>query len=120
MATITHTTLRDMTVAQLVRAAQNGDRDAFGQLVTRFERAIYAIALRRLGNDAEAQELTQEVFVQALLRLDQLRAPERFGGWIRSITVRMAINRAVRRNPALPSQLAAEANRSNKKDGHSL
>lgn len=99
MATLTHLTLREMTVAQLVRAAQNGDRDAFGQLVTRFERAVFAIALRRLPNDAEAQELTQEVFVQALVRLDQLRSPERFGGWIRSITVRMAINRAMRAKP---------------------
>ena len=62
----------------------------------RSERAVYAIALRRLGNHAEAQELAQEVFLQALEKLDQLREPCAFGGWLRAIANRMAINRAVR------------------------
>ena len=83
-------------LAEQVRAAQAGDRLAFGQLVERYERAVYSTALRRLGNHAEAQELVQEVFVQALRKLPQLREPEAFGGWLRSITTRMAINRATR------------------------
>jgi RNA polymerase sigma-70 factor (ECF subfamily) len=83
-------------VMQLVRAAQAGDRLAFGQLVERYERAVYNTALRRLGNHAEAQELVQEVFVQALRKLPQLREPAAFGGWLRAITTRMAINRATR------------------------
>jgi RNA polymerase sigma-70 factor (ECF subfamily) len=87
----------------LVCAAQMGDREAFGELVERFERTIYAIALRRLNNHAEAQELCQEVFVQALEKLDQLRQPECFPGWLRSIAARMAINRAVRRGPVFAS-----------------
>ena len=85
---------------ELVLAAQQGDREAFGQLVERYERAVYATAFRRLNNHAEAQELAQEVFVKAMERIDQLRQPECFGGWLRSITTRMAINRAVRRGPA--------------------
>jgi RNA polymerase sigma-70 factor (ECF subfamily) len=99
-----------MTVAELVRAAQDNDRAAFGLLAERYERAVYATALRRLRNHAEAQELVQEVFVQALRKLNQLRTPECFGGWLRSITVRMAINRASRAQPALatePATLAA-------------
>jgi RNA polymerase sigma-70 factor (ECF subfamily) len=89
-------------MADLVVAAQNGDRDAFGELCTRCERAVYAIALRRLGDHGEAQELCQEAFVQALVKIDQLRAPEAFAGWLMAIANRMAINRAVRRRP-LPS-----------------
>ncbi|MFZ5831175.1 MAG: RNA polymerase sigma factor [Planctomycetota bacterium] len=89
-------------VARLVRAAQEGSRRAFGRLVERYERAVYLVALRRLGHHAEAQELTQEVFIQALRKIHQLREPERFGGWIRAITARMAINRAVRRQPESP------------------
>lgn len=85
----------------LVEDAQQGDRVAFGQLVERYERSVYATAMRRLGNDAEAQELVQEVFVQALRKIDQLREPLRFGGWLRSITQRMAINRAARSRPAI-------------------
>jgi RNA polymerase sigma-70 factor (ECF subfamily) len=42
--------------------------------------------------------MTQEVFLHVLRRIDQLREPERFAGWLRQVTVRMAINRATRRN----------------------
>jgi len=90
---------RETQLAQTVRAAQRGDRQAFGRLVVRFERSVYAILVRRLGNRAEAQELCQEVFIQALRKIGQLRDPQCFGAWLRSIAVRMAINRAVRRTP---------------------
>ncbi|MFP6666616.1 MAG: sigma-70 family RNA polymerase sigma factor [Pirellulales bacterium] len=98
--------LHEQTLAELVIAAQGDDREAFGQLVVRFERTVYGIALRRLGNHAEAQELTQEVFVKAMQRLYQLREPVRFGGWLRSITNRMAINRATRRKPVAVTEPA--------------
>jgi RNA polymerase sigma-70 factor (ECF subfamily) len=91
-------------LVELVLRAQSGDREALGQLMVRYEGAVYAIALRRLNNHAEAEELCQEVFVQAMEKLVQLRQPECFGGWIRSIAKRMAINRAVRRSPWLSSQ----------------
>src|SRR5438874_3495414 len=83
----------------LVRAAQCGDRQAFGDLFERFERHVMAIALRRLGDFAEAQELCQDVFIQAMKKIGQLREPEAFAGWLRAITNRMAINRLVRRSP---------------------
>ena len=101
MIVLTEQTREKQLLAGLVRAAQDGDRQAFGQLVERYSRAVYAIALRRLRNHAEAQELVQEVFVQALRKIGQLREPECFGGWLRSITNRMAINRAVRSGPAV-------------------
>ena len=91
-------------VTQLVIAVQNGDRAAFGQLFERYERHVMAIGLRRLGDYGEAQELCQDVFIQALTKLDQLRTPEAFGGWLRSITNRMAINRIVRRGPVRPTE----------------
>lgn len=84
-----------------VRAAQQGDRAAFGELVEQFERAVFGTALKRLRDRGEAQELAQEVFVQALRKIDQLREPECFGGWLRSITNRLAINRQVRRGPVV-------------------
>jgi RNA polymerase sigma-70 factor (ECF subfamily) len=83
----------------LIERAQSGDRQAFGELVERFHPAVYAVALARLRNANEALELTQEVFVHAMTRLDQLRDPHCFTGWLRQITVRMAINRLVRRSP---------------------
>ena len=65
--------------------------------------------MRVLGNEAEAQELSQDVFVQALQKISQLENPRCFGGWLRTITRRMAINRIVRRAPdvaADPDMLA--------------
>uniref|UniRef100_A0A7C4LP52 Sigma-70 family RNA polymerase sigma factor n=1 Tax=Schlesneria paludicola TaxID=360056 RepID=A0A7C4LP52_9PLAN len=83
----------------LVRAAQAGNRDAFGLLVRRFEPGVFGTAVRRLRNRTEAAELTQDVFVQAFRKLGQLREPQRFAGWLKRITIRLAINRAVRRPP---------------------
>ena len=92
--------------AALVERAQDGDRNAFGQLVEQFHRTVYAVCLGRLGNPSEAMELTQEVFLHIMKRLDQLREPERFAGWIRQVAVRMAINRATRRVP--PASVESE------------
>lgn len=85
--------------ARLVERAQEGDREAFGELIEQFQRTVHAICLQRLGNHAEAAELTQEVFLHVMKRLDQLREPERFAGWLRQVAARMAINRATRRVP---------------------
>jgi len=89
----------DRELIRLVRAAQEGRREAFEELFLHFGRVVYAAALARLGNDAEAQELCQEVFMRAICKIGQLEDPLCFGGWLRSIANRMAINRAVRRRP---------------------
>ncbi|MFK8111068.1 MAG: RNA polymerase sigma factor [Rubripirellula sp.] len=84
------------TVAQLVALAQDGDRAAFGELFERYRPAIVALAMRRVRNTHEAEELAQDVFIQAMQKIDQLRVPEAFGGWLRQIVHRMAINRVTR------------------------
>ena len=89
------------TVAELVRAAQVGDRDAFGELFERYRPAMVALAMRRVRNADEAEELAQDVFVQAMQKINQLRVPEAFGGWLRRIVHRMAINRLTRNRVAL-------------------
>src|SRR5579871_3588501 len=86
-------------VTELVQRAQAGNMAAYGTLVERFQPTVYAIALARLRNPAEAQELTQEVFLHGMRKLGQLRDPQCFAGWLRQITVRMAINRLTRRGP---------------------
>ncbi|HEY2892619.1 MAG TPA: sigma-70 family RNA polymerase sigma factor [Pirellulales bacterium] len=100
----------ETTDSSLVLAAQEGDRQAFGELARRYERAVYATALRRLGNHAEAQEVCQEVLVRAMQKISQLREPAAFGCWLQAVTTRMAINRAVRRRGPIatePETLAA-------------
>src|SRR5438093_12025738 len=86
-------------IVPLVERARAGDRSAYGKLVEAFQPSVYALALARLRNPAEAQELAQEVFIHSMTKLDQLRNPECFAGWLRQITVRMAINRLTRHGP---------------------
>src|SRR5205085_4642488 len=75
----------------LVERARMGDRAAYGDLIERFQPTVYAVALARLRNPTEAQELVQEVFIHAMTKLSQLRDPHCFAGWLRQITERMAI-----------------------------
>lgn len=89
------------SVVALVRAAQAGNRDALGQLFERYRGAIVAQAMRRVKNADEAEELAQDVFVQAMQKIGQLRVPEAFGGWLARIVHRMAINRVTRRQAAM-------------------
>ena len=96
---------RQKELVALVLAAQVGNRQAFGQLAKRYERAIYLTVLRRLGNHADAQELCQEVMVQALCKIHQLHEPRCFGSWLQCIAGRMAINRLLRRGPRMTAEL---------------
>jgi RNA polymerase sigma-70 factor (ECF subfamily) len=91
-------------VTVLVERAQAGDRAAYGELVRRFQGSVYAMALTRVHDPLEAQELAQEVFVHGMRKLPQLRDPRCFAGWLRRITARMAINRLARRGPLRGAQ----------------
>lgn len=93
------TTLTEWTdISNLVTRAQRGDREAYGSLSEQFRPTVYAMALARLRDSNEAQELTQDVLVHAFVKLGQLRHPAAFAGWLRQITARMAVNRVLRRN----------------------
>ena len=76
--------------AELVRAAQSGDRTAFGELYARYARMVHGIFLARVPVSA-AEDLVQDVFLHAMPRLPSLRDASRFGGWLAAI----ARNRAV-------------------------
>jgi RNA polymerase sigma-70 factor (ECF subfamily) len=100
----------ETSLTTLVINAQLGDREAMEHLYTRFQQHVLSLAYKRMGNWDEAQELSQDVFVQAFRRIGQLQAPEAFGGWLRQIVHRMAINRSTRRpKPASVDQEILEA-----------
>lgn len=80
-----------------VLSAQGGDREAFDRLAQRYQGLVYSIVLRRVRNHAEALEVSQEVFIRAWRKLDQLREPERFPAWLKQVAVRMSINHVLRR-----------------------
>lgn len=89
--------MNETELLELLPLARAGDRGAFDELVRRTEPMVFGIVLRRLRNRSEALEVTQDVFIQVLRKLGQLREDGRFLGWLRRIAVRLAINRAVRR-----------------------
>ncbi len=90
-------------VVRLVTLARDGDQVALGQLFERFQPAVQAIIRRRVSDEADVQELAQDVFIKAMQKLDQLREPAAFPGWLRSIAVRHSINHLQRRRVSVVS-----------------
>lgn len=81
---------RETTDAQLVARALDGDRAAFGNLVTRHRAGVARLLQATFGAHAGVEDLLQESFLQAYLNLEQLRDPGRFGPWVRGIAVNLA------------------------------
>jgi RNA polymerase sigma-70 factor, ECF subfamily len=77
----------------LVRRAQAGDGEAFGELVERHRRAVFRAALAAVRSPAEADEVAQEAFVAAFQKLSAFRGEAAFKTWLLSITWRKAIDR---------------------------
>jgi RNA polymerase sigma-70 factor (ECF subfamily) len=77
----------------LVRRAQAGDTEAFGELVERNRCAVFRAALAALGSPAEADDVAQEAFVTAYRKLESFRGEAAFRTWLLSITWRKAIDR---------------------------
>lgn len=77
----------------LVRLAQAGDAEAFGELVERNRRAVFRAALAGVGSAAEADDVAQEAFVTAWRKLSGFRGESQFRTWLLSITWRKAIDR---------------------------
>jgi RNA polymerase sigma factor (sigma-70 family) len=76
--------------ADLVAAARAGDKDAFAVLIDRHRPAVFVVVRRLLGNAAAAGDAAQEAAVTALVALDRLRSPERFGAWYAGIALNVA------------------------------
>lgn len=77
---------------QLVIAARGGDREAFGFLFEMFRGMVWNVALKRLKNPDNVDDVVQNVFLRAWKCLPKLGDPEFFPGWIKRIGVNMAIN----------------------------
>ena len=73
--------------SELVTLARNGDNDAFGVLVRRYQMTARRLAMRLVASEDSAQELTQEAMHQAYLSLDRLREPARFKSWLYGIVL---------------------------------
>jgi len=80
------------SIAVLVGRAQSGEADAFEQLVRRYFRGAFAVALSVLRSVADAEDVAQDSFLVAFEDLDRCHNPERFVGWLLRIVRNRAIN----------------------------
>jgi RNA polymerase sigma-70 factor (ECF subfamily) len=70
-----------------------GEARAFEELVIAYQHRVFAVALRMLGNRAEAEEIAQEVFLRAHRALADFRGEARLGTWLYGIASRLCLNR---------------------------
>ena len=99
--------------AQLVSSAKDGRLDAFEELVRRYRLPTYRVALRMLGDEADAEDATQDAFVHAWRSLGAFRADAAFSTWMYRIVTNRCLNvlRARRRTEPLPADREAPASR---------
>ena len=77
----------------LVTRCLSGDREAFADIVRLYERPMFNVALRTLGNREDARDATQGAFVKAWVNLAQFDRSRRLFSWIYRITLNEALNR---------------------------
>ena len=107
---------------QLVRRFLEGERASGDELVNRYHRSVFNVALRMLGNIQDAEDVTQTVFGNAFAALDSYDPKYRFFSWIYRMTVNESLNTQKRRRnmvsldgsfdvpaPSAISQSAADA-----------
>ena len=81
----------------LIAATLAGRPEAFGELVTRYERAVYHLAVRTLRDRTEAEDAAQEAFLKAYRALGSFRPGAKFSTWIFTICYRGCCDRLAKR-----------------------
>src|SRR5262245_62370707 len=77
------------TDEELVARATAGDLESFNQLVSRWERPIYALAYRTLGREEDARDVVQEAFLRAYRGLRGFKGQAKFSSWLYRITLNL-------------------------------
>src|SRR6202012_3546755 len=80
----------------IVRAVLAGDKEAYGALVRAHSAAVFRVAFRIMGNEADAEEIVQETFLRGFQRLESFHQSSAFGTWFYRIAVNCALNRMSR------------------------
>ena len=94
------------TEAEAIRRAQAGDPAAFEYLYQLHSRRVYALCLRMVSNPADAEDLTQEAFLQLFRKIGTFRGESAFSTWLHRMTVNVVLMRL--RKKTLPTDSLEE------------
>lgn len=87
------TVLVNMSVTiQLVEEGKKGVERAYEELYKRYVKAMFNISLRITNDSMEAEDIIQESFLSAFKKMDQLKDPNVFGGWLKRIVINKSID----------------------------
>ena len=81
---------------QLIRAVLAGDISSYGVIVERYWKMAVALAISKINNVTEAEDIAQESFIKAYSHLNKLRQPDRFAGWLSKIVIQQCIDHSRR------------------------
>jgi RNA polymerase sigma-70 factor (ECF subfamily) len=81
----------DIPEPELIRLAQQGDAAAFEALYQLHNRRVYSLCLRMVGNTAEAEDLTQEAFLQLFRKISTFRGESAFSTWLHRLAVNVVL-----------------------------
>lgn len=81
-----------------LRAAQ-GDQDAFAEIVSTHQRAVFNVAYRMLGNLRDAEDITQDAFIRAYQHFDSFDTDRPLAPWLKRIATNLSLNRIIANKP---------------------
>ncbi len=93
--------------ATLITQTLAGDRSAFGGLVRRYQDRLFRSLVHVTGDPVEAEDVLQEAFVQAFVKLDSFQSRSRFYSWLYRIAWNLWVSRNRRQRPKAASELIA-------------
>src|SRR5580693_4661360 len=76
----------------IIRAVLSGDKEAYGALVVRYSQAVFRVAFRITGDEADAEDVVQEAFLLGYRKLESFESRAKFSTWIYRIAVNCALN----------------------------
>lgn len=101
---------------ETIRMAQQGDAAAFETLYQTHSRRVYSLCLRMVGDPVEAEDLTQEAFMQLFRKIHTFRGESAFSSWLHRLTANIVLMRFRKKTPPMTSldEMLRDDNESNR------
>lgn len=107
---------RELTEAEAIQRAQQGDAAAFEYLYTSNSKRVYSVCLRMLKNISDAEDLTQQVFLRVFRKIGTFRGDSGFSTWLHRVTVNAVLMHLRRKKPTEFIAESLEADEPNRRE----